>query len=62
MTARLEVGERVLVRGEPGRVVGPERLLGLSHVVAVVLDRDAFPRFDLVSNVCSWKDGAPCGF
>lgn len=47
----VEVGQRVLVRGELGHVVGPQRKLGISDVVAVVLDRDAFPRYDLTRNV-----------
>lgn len=46
-----EIGTRVLVRGEPGRIAGPTRMLGISRVAHVVLDRDPFGRFDLVSNV-----------
>lgn len=51
-----EVGTRVLVRGEPGRIAGPTRKIGSSLVAHVVLDRDPFGRFDLVSNVLLASD------
>jgi hypothetical protein len=51
-----QVGTRVLVRGEPGRIAGPTRRVGVSHCAHVVLDRDPFGRLDLVSNVVISSD------